>query len=140
MKLAYACACIYRLDKYQQSRGSMYSKIYLDYVQDMKKGFSLHLVQKKNDLLVSACVDYFKKTVNRLNILLEYPEKIGCVCNCFHICYSRIWSFFEGVDQLGKAPSRRSLIQHIHSRRLWYDICNSCMSCFVMSLREFFLP
>ena len=39
MKLAYACACIYRLDKNQQSRGAMYSQIYLDYVQDMKKGF-----------------------------------------------------------------------------------------------------
>ena len=93
MKLAYTCACIYCLDKYQQSRGSMYSQIYLDYVRDTKKGFSLHLVviiAKENNVVVPACDDCLKKIVHRLCILPEYPENIGYVCNRFHVCYSRV--------------------------------------------------
>ena len=121
----------------------MYSQIYLDYVQDIKKGFSLHLVvmiAKENDVVVSACVDCLKKIVDRLCILPEHPEKIGYVCHRFHVCYSSIWSLFKGVDEQGKAPSRRSLIQYIHSCSHWHDICNCCMSCFIMLLREFFMP
>ena len=119
MKLAYACAFIYRLDKYQQSRDSMYSRIYLDYVQDIKKCFSFHLVimiakkkQKINKAVVFACVDCLKKIVDRIYMLPEYVEKIDYVCNRFYVCYSCIWSLFEGVDELNKAPFRRSLIQY----------------------------
>ena len=131
--------------KCQQSIDSMYSRIYLDYVPDMKTCFSFHLVvmiakkiKKKSEGAVSACVDYLKKIVDRLYILPEYAEKIDYVCNCFHVCYFRIWFLFEGVDELDKAPSRRSLIQYIYSHSYWHDICNSCISCFVMSPREFF--
>ena len=119
MKLVYACAFIYRLDKYQQSRDSMYSRIYLDYVQDIKKCFSFHLVimiakkkKKKNKSVVFASVDCLKKIVDRIYILPEYAEKIDYVCNRFYVCYSCIWFLFEGVDKLNKAPFRRSLIQY----------------------------
>ena len=106
MKLAYACAFIYRLDKYQQSRDSMYSRIYLDYVQHIKKCFSFHLVimiakkKKKNKAVVFACVDCLKKIVDRIYISPEYAEKIDYVRNRFYVCYSCIWSLFEGVDEL----------------------------------------
>ena len=48
--------------------------------------------KKKSEGAVSACVDYLKKIVDRLYILPEYAEKIDYVCNCFHVCYFRIWS------------------------------------------------
>ena len=94
---------------------------------------------KKNKAVVFACVDCLKKIVDRIYMLPEYVEKIDYVCNRFYVCYSCIWSLFEGVDELNKAPFRRSLIQYTHSYRRWHDICNSCIFCFVMSFRGFFM-
>ena len=85
----------------------MYSQIYLDYVQDIKKGFSLHLVvmiAKENDKVVSACVDCLKKIVDRLCILPEHPEKIGYVCHCFHVFYSGIWSLRVPMSRVKHPP------------------------------------
>ena len=79
----------------------MYSQIYLDYVQDIKKRFFPsscgHDCKKKNDVVVCACVDCLKKIVDRLCILLNILKRLAMsvtfftfVTRVYGLCL-RVW-------------------------------------------------
>ena len=104
MKLAYTCACTFRLDIYHVVKGQMYSEMYVDFVNNLQEGFCLHLdvlIAKEKGVVVSSCARCISKIVSRTCILLDYLEKCDSVCKCFHVCYRNIWSSnqikFEGV-------------------------------------------
>ena len=64
----------------------IYANVYLKYAADFAEGSYLRLavvIAKENGCVVSACAESIGKIVDRLCILPEYPENIGCVCNRF---------------------------------------------------------
>ena len=148
MKVAYACKYVYRSDNYGISDGDFYPELYVNFMNDIEKGFRLHLdmlVAKDKDTVVSCYGHYVNKIVDKICMLPEYPENIDDVCNRFLSCYANIWCFLEVIGKLGKC-SRRQVIQYLHSKvypvasRDNKFFCNVCMCCFIASLKKFFIP
>ena len=51
------------------------------------------LVAKDKDTMVSCCGHCVNKIVDKICILLDYPENIDRVCNRFLSCYANVWCF-----------------------------------------------
>ena len=145
MKLAYACKCVYCLDNYEVSDSDFYPELYVNFMNDIEKGFQLNLdmlVAKDKDIMVFCCGHCVNKIGDKICIFPEYPENIDCVCNRFPSCYANIWCFLEGIGKLCKF-SGRQVIQYLHLKV--YPVpspdnkvfCNMCMCYFIMSLKQF---
>ena len=108
MELADACKCVYCSDNCGVSDGDFYPELYVNFMNDIEKGFRLYLdmlVAKNKDTVVSYCEYCIDKIVAKICILPGYPENINHVCNRFLSCYTNIWCFLEGTGKLGKCSS-----------------------------------
>ena len=79
MEIAYACKFVYRPDHCQVSRGHFYPELYVNFMNDVKEWFQLHLdmiVAKENEAVVLSWGICINKILHQICIiLLEYPEK-----------------------------------------------------------------
>ena len=105
MEIAYACKFVYRPDHCQVSRGHFYPELYVNFMNDVKEWFQLHLdmiVAKENEAVVLSWVICINSPSN-LYYFTRVSRKKSCVCNRFHVCYVKILSFLEGIKKLGKS-------------------------------------
>ena len=74
------------------------------------------------------------------NLTVTLPEFCKSdVCLFFNHCYSRICYMLEDIKALN-LKSTREVANYNKFCLAREDICNRCLNCFLLSLREFLMP
>ena len=134
-KIAYCCKCIYRLDG-----NIIYSQMYIRF-RGNELGSMLHLdvmIAKDENYFICSCITCVAEMIHNLTVTLPGFCKSN-VCLSFSHCYSRILYMLEDVKAMN-LKSSYEVANYTKFRLTREDICNGCLNCFLLSLREFSKP
>ena len=74
------------------------------------------------------------------NLTVTLPDLcVSDVCVSFICCYSRNFSMLQDIKAMN-LKSTREVANYTKFRLSREDICNRCINCFLLSLREFLMP